>query len=249
MAAQRCQHARRNEKTRGCNRFGNRTTAALAHVEYDLVNALFFRVEKTIANFIRPASVEGRQAQNQDIGVGFLDDNLRRGHLGADKIDFLRRSLPAPDHSNLDSRAGLAVEKIHGLANGHVARSEPADGLENVAAANARLRARTIRQHGKHDDVAIPLAQCQAGFASAGIGELLFVLVVFAGSEVAGLRVEGLQHPVQGAGCDRAHVGIVDIVLLNFLQNFAVHRERLVRFVVRRAAQDVPDACVTKDRY
>jgi len=44
-------------------------------------------------------------------------------------------------------------------------------------------------------------------------------------------------------------LGIVDVILLHFLQNFTVHGKRLVGFVVLRAAQDVANECITKDGY
>src|SRR5258708_2370117 len=45
-------------------------------------------------------------------------DEIRNRLL--DELDFLRRRLPASDHSDLDACAGLAVEKIDCLSYGHV---------------------------------------------------------------------------------------------------------------------------------
>src|ERR1700687_5832509 len=249
LAAQRRQGARRNEKASGRNRLGDLPASAFPHIHYDLAYSLFFRIQETIANFIRAACVERGNAQHQNVGIHFLGDDLRRSQLLSNDIDFFRRSLAAPDYPNLDSRARLAIEKIHGLAHGHVASGKSADGFENVAAANSRFGARTIRQHGENDDVTVALAERQPGLRRACIRELLLVLVVFAGREVAGLRVQGFQHPVQGTGGPRPHVGMVDVILLDFLQDFTVNGERLVGFVVGRAAQDVPNAGVTTDGY
>src|SRR6202171_1789127 len=249
LAAQRRQGARRNEKASGRNRLGDLSAPEFPHIHYDLAYSLFFRIQETIANFIRAACVERGNAQNQNVGIHLLGDNLGRSQLLSNEIDFFRCSLAAPDYPNLDSRTRLAIEKIHGLAHGHVASGKSADGFENVSAANSRLGARTIRQDGKNDDVTVALAERQPGLRRACIRELLLVLVVFAGREVAGLRVQGFQHPVQGTGGHRPHVGIVDIILLDFLQNLTIDGERLVGFVVRRAAKAVPNAGVTRDGY
>src|SRR6266403_1589327 len=216
LAAQRRQGARRNEKASGRNCLGNLSASAFPHIHYDLAYSLFFRVQETIANFIRAACVERGNAQNQNVGIHFQSDDLRRSQLLSNEIDFFRRSFAAPDHPNLDSRARLAIEKIHGLAHGHVASGKSADGFENVAAANSRLGARTIRQHGENNDVAVALAERQPGLRRACICELLLVL---------------------------------DVFLLDFLQDLTIDGERLVGFVVRRAAQDVPNAGVTRDGY
>src|SRR5882762_3680058 len=141
LAAQRRQGDRKNEKASSRNRLGDLSASAFPHIHYDLANSLFFRVQETIANFIRAACVERGNAQNQNVGIHFQGDDLRRSQLLSNEIDFFRRSFAAPDHPNLDSRARLAIEKIHGLAHGHVASGKSADGFENVAAANSRLGA------------------------------------------------------------------------------------------------------------
>src|SRR5260370_8125331 len=115
-------------------------------------------------------------------------------------MDFLWRRLAAPDHANRDARAGLATEKIHGLAHRHVAGRKSADGLENIAAANSRLRARAIWKHGEDNDVTIALAEREARFASAHIRQLFLVFLVFAWRQITGLRVDRFTHPVQGPG-------------------------------------------------
>ena len=41
---------------------------------------------------------------------------------------------------------------------------------------------------------------------------------------------------MERAGSHRAHVRLVDVILLNLLQNFTIHGERLVSLVIRAAA-------------
>jgi len=63
LAAQRRQGARRNEKASSRNRLGDLSASAFPHIHYDLANSLFFRVQETIANFIRAAaSSEGMRS-------------------------------------------------------------------------------------------------------------------------------------------------------------------------------------------
>src|SRR6266446_1454899 len=249
LAAKGRQHPRRNEKPGDRNGLGDMPAAAFPHIQNDLAYPLFFRIEKAIANFIRASGIERWDAQNENVGICLLGDDLRRGQLLAYQIYFFRRGLAPADHPNLNTRTRLAIQKIQTLANGHIASRKSTDGLENVAAANPRLCAWAIRQHGENDDVAVPLAERQTGFGSAGIGELLLVFVVLAWREVAGLRVEGFQHAVQGTSRHRTHIAIVNVILLYFLQHFRVHAERLVGFVVSCAAKNVTYACVTKDRH
>src|SRR6267143_2815578 len=71
LAAQRRQGARRNEKASGRNCLGNLSASAFPHIHYDLAYSLFFRVQETIANFIRAACVERGNAQNQNVGIYF----------------------------------------------------------------------------------------------------------------------------------------------------------------------------------
>jgi len=67
---------------------------------YDLANALLFRVEEAIANFIRAAYVERRDAQNQNVRIHFLGDDLRSSQLLPNEVDFfgvaLRGGSPQP---------------------------------------------------------------------------------------------------------------------------------------------------------
>jgi hypothetical protein len=49
---------------------------------------------------------------------------------------------------------------------------------------------------------------------------------------------------MQGTGGHRPHVGVVDVILLDFLQNLAVYSERLVGLGVRRVSQDMAYSCV-----
>jgi hypothetical protein len=117
------------------------------------------------------------------------------------------------------------MQKIHGLANRHVACREARDGFKNVAAVDAGFFARTIRQNRNHNDVAESLAQGESGIA-AHIGCLFLLVVrVLPRGEVARLCVKRFQQAVERAGGHQMKIGLVDVVLLNFLQHFAVHRE------------------------
>ena len=165
LAAKRGQRARGDEEASDCNGPGNRATAAFAHIQDDLVNALLFRVQQTVADFLGAARIERREAQDENVRVRFLSHDLRCRHFVADDVNFFGRGFAAANNRDLDARARLAIEKIQGLPYGHVTRGESANGFQNVAAANSRLRARTIRQHGENNNVTVALAKRQTSLA------------------------------------------------------------------------------------
>src|SRR3984885_11404637 len=54
---------------------------------------------------------------------------------------------------------------------------------------------------------------------------------------------------MQRPGRNRVHVGFVNVILLNLLQDFAKHRERFVGFIVWSPSQDVANSGVAEYRY
>jgi len=99
-----------------------------------------------------------------------------------------------------------------------------------------------------NDDVAEAFAEVEPGFAGSGALQFLLVLAVFARREVAGFGIKRFEKPVQRAGRDQVHVGLVDIVRLNFLQDFAVNGQRFVGLDIRSAAKHMADSSIATNR-
>jgi len=114
---------------------------------------------------------------------------------------------------------------------------------------NSRLLGGTFRQNGNHNDVAEPLAQRQAGIARRIRRLFLLVFRVLTSGQVAGLWIKRFQHSMERPGSHQMKIRLVDVILLDFLEHFAVDRERLVRFVVRRTAEDMTQPGVTEDNH
>ena len=127
LAAQSGQRSAWNEKTRDGYRFRYRPAPAFAQVQNHFVNPLLFGVQQAVAYFISAARVERGETQRENVRVGLLDDQFRGRQLLADDVDLVRCGLAAANHGNLDRGAWLAVQKIHCLANGHVAARKSAD--------------------------------------------------------------------------------------------------------------------------
>jgi hypothetical protein len=151
------------------------------------------------------------------------------------------------NYANFNGSAGLARQKILGLADRHFSRGETSDRFQEITAMQAGFLRGAVWQNRSDHDVAGAFAEIQAGFTGAGVRRLFFIFGIFAGSEIAGLRIERLQQAVERASRDKVHVGIVDIVLLDFLQDFAVDLKRLVRLVIGGAAEDMADAYPADD--
>src|SRR5208283_2142568 len=151
-------------------------------------------------------------------------------------IDLLRIGPSATDHTHFHSSPWLAREKVLSLTDRHFAGSESGDRFQEVPAMQAGFFARTVGKHRGHDDVAGTLAEIQTGFAGAGVRALLFVLGIFARSEIAGFGIEGFQETVKRASGDEVHVGLVDVILLYLLENLAVDLQRFIRLVIGGAA-------------
>ena len=184
------------------------------------------------------------EAQRENVGISLVRNHFRGRKLLANDFDGVGIGFAAADDANFYAGTGWTVEKIERLADGHVARREAADGFKNVAAVDAGFFGRAVGQDGNHDDVAEALAEREAGFAGAGVLLLLLVLGVLARSEVAGFGVERFEQAVERAGGDEVHVGLVHIIGLDLVEDFAVDGEGFVGFVVGGAAQNVADACV-----
>ena len=119
-----------------------------------------------------------------------------------------------------------------------------------IATANPGFGTGAIRQDRQNDNVAVALAECEAGIACARIADLLFVFLVLARRQVAGLRIKRLEQSVERARSHGTHVRVVHIILLNLLQHFPVDGQRLVGLIVRTPAEeDMAYPRKTKDQY
>jgi len=59
------------EEARHRDGFRNLPAAAIAHIQDDLADALFFGLQYAIAHFVRSSAIERRQAESKDIRIDF----------------------------------------------------------------------------------------------------------------------------------------------------------------------------------
>ena len=167
----------------------------------------------------------------------FFLDHLGRREPRESDVHILRLGLAAADDGKFYGAAGLAGEKHLSLVDGHLAGGESSDLLDHVAHMESGFGGGAIGKSGDHGDITETLGERKSGGAFGFVGALFLVIGVFERADVAGLRIEGIEQAVQGAGGDPVDIGIVDVVALNVLENFAIGGKRAEGLVVRRSGR------------
>ena len=193
LPRKRANRAAGQEEARHRDRFRNLPAAAIAHIQDDLADALFFGLQYAIVHFVRSSAIERRQAESKDIRIDFLAEDLLWRELLSNEVNGLRIDADMTNDGNPHRCSRLATEQIRRLTDRHVARGEAGNRVQDISAMQGRLLRRAIRHDGNHDDVAKSLAQRHTGLGGPGIRDLLFVFRVFTRRQVAGLRVKRFQ--------------------------------------------------------
>ena len=136
------------------------------------------------------------------------------------------------------------MQKGVGLPDGHIARSESADGFQNFPAAHGSLPGWAVRKDRDDHNVTIALRYRHADFTVHGILRPVAVVGILPRAQVAGEGIERFQKSVHGAGCHYGHVGVIHVIFLNVLQHLAEYAQGAVRLVVRGLAEHITQSDV-----
>ena len=192
------------------------------------MHALLFRFHQPSAYFLCSSRVQRLQPQYQGIAVALLLPSSLPVAFPEPR-PLVRGGFPSPNHATF-TPVPAARSVVLSLPYGHVPGRESPDGLENVAAMNSgffrRLSGRieiAITYPNRLLSV-IPLSPVPAFWC------FLLEFVVFARRQVAGLRVQRFEQPMQRARRHHAHVRLIDIVVAG---SSAALRHRLLATCTR----------------
>ncbi len=138
-------------------------------------------------------------------------------------------------HRQLHRGAGLPVQEHPRLLDRHLPGGKPGNGFQDVTRAQVGFGGRAVREHGDHADPALALGEHQANL-SALPGPLLVILVL-AGAQVARVRVQLGEQPVQGADGNPVEVRRLHVVVLDAVQHLAEDRQLLIGALADSAPQ------------
>ena len=210
----------------------------MAQIEDQLPGALFFKLGDLGPDVLYPARRERHRLDHTN-RLGALVGHQPRAYgreyeRSADQCEFLRLGPPDAQHAHLNRGSVFALEQDFREGQRHIASRDVVDGLDHVAGREAGLGRGRAWECVHHAHIAEALREHQADIR---LGRFLGleVLLVLIGIKIAGVRIQGFEHPVDRPERDCLHVRLFHVVGPNPGKNLAINAEVSIG-VVRRCA-------------
>jgi len=167
--------------------------------------------------------------------------NRRYVHDFAGDDHLLRFGASGAHHGDRESRTWLPHQQIMNFANRHFPGALAFDGLNDVGVLQSGFVGGSTGNDRDDRSIAKELGN-RGPDVAFGLGLVRFVLFVLSRAQIAGIRVQRFQQPMQSAVRHRGNVGLFHIFAAHPRQHFAVHLELRISAVFIGGANGVEAA-------